>query len=498
MTAARLVGAKFAFARSALRRHSVWLLALGYATLAATWNHSFFSDTWWLVYVPVWTVALRQKPGSTDCPLGPVMILSAIVLFAWLFFVTQSAAHEAFQTWEFKSDSLLLPRLSLLIQAVLCAVVDASLLATPLRRIVGSRLVAVSVLVALPYVAATGYNSLFSIERWSQRTLGNSLLLFYVLMPPLVLAWACQDRNPIPTFLEANVERITAARPLRRLLRGELNAAATFFCIFTPALALMIFAMYATTQLSAKLFRSSAGYGLQILLFIVPFIIFVVGVVSTWSSLTRFKKRNIIAANIAELGQVLMIITALPILAYCIFVDIPDTALAVRDGMRLVPGGRDWSVVVDGNLLRIRGEFTRGIGDSVRAAVDENPGLRVVVLDSPGGNIGEGLQIARAIKGHALSTAVKNSCSSACTFAFVAGRERILLPNTRLGFHACRQIIWHSQCTEEVYEAYFIENGIERGFIQKGLAIPSKTIWYPTVDELIAANVVTRTTKPTF
>ena len=495
--AVRLVGARFLFARSALQRHSVWLIAVGYATLAATWKHSFFSDTWWLVYIPVWTVALRQKPSTTDRPLGPVVILSAIALFAWLFFLTQSAAHEAFQTWEFKSESLLLPRLSFLIQAILCSVVDASLLATPLRRIVGSRLAAVSVLVGLPYVVATGHSSLFSIARWSQHTLGNSLLLFYVVLPPLVLAWACEDRNPIPTFLEANVERIAVARPLRRLLRGDLNAAANFFCIFTPALALMIFAMYETEQLSVQLFTSSAGYALQALLFIVPFIIFVVGVVSTWSSLARFKKRNIIAANIAELGQILVIITALPVLSYCILVDIPDTALAASDGMRLVPG-RDWSVVVDGNLLRITGEFTRGIGDSVKAAVDQNPGLRVVVLDSPGGNTAEGLQIARAIKGRALSTAVKNRCSSACTFAFVAGRERILLPNTRLGFHACRQIIWYSRCTEEVYEAYFMENGIERAFIRKGLAIPSKTIWYPNVDELIAANVITRTTKPTF
>ena len=173
------------------------------------------------------------------------------------------------------------------------------------------------------------------------------------------------------------------------------------------------------------------------------------GTVSAWSSLARFKKRNIIAANIAELGQILIVITALPLLSYCILVDVPDTALAVRDGTRLVPG-RDWSVVVDGNLLRISGAFTPGVGDSVKAAVDQNQGLRVVVLDSPGGDIGEGLQIARAIKDHALSTAVKTSCSSACTFAFVAGRERILLPTTRLGFHACRQMIWYSECNNQI------------------------------------------------
>lgn len=496
VTAARLVGANFSFAQSALRRHSSWLIAVGYATLAATWNHSFFADTWWLVYLPVWTVALRQKPSGTDRPLGPIMILSAIMLFAWLFFNTQSAVYEALATWEFKSESLSLLRLSFLIQVTLCSLLGALLLATPLRRIVGSRLEAVSVFVGLPYAVVAGH-PLFSIARWSQHTVANSFLLFDFLMPILILAWACSDQNPIPIFLETSVERVKSARPLRSLLRGDLNVAVNFFGIFAPALALQIFAMYQTEDLSAQLFTSWPGYALQALLFIIPFVIFVVGVVSSWSSLARFKKRNIIAANVAELGQILVIITALPILSYCILVDIPNAALAARDGIRLVPG-RDWSVVVDGNLLRISGAFTPGIGDAVKAAVNRDPALRVVVLDSPGGNIGEGLQIARVIKDHALATAVKNRCSSACTFAFVAGRERILLPNTRLGFHSCRQMIWYSECTNERYEAYFVDNGIERGFIRKGLAVPWKTIWYPTVDELIAANVVTRTTKPTF
>ena len=246
IAAARLVGAKLAFARSALQRHSIWLIAIGYAILAFSWKHSFFADTWWLVYVPVWTVALRQMPSSTDPPLGPVMILSAMVLFAWLFFVTQSAAHEAFQTWEIKSDSLLLPRLSFLIQAILCSLVDAALLATPLRRIVGSRLVAVSVLVGLPYVIVTGHSSLFSIERWSQRTLGNFLLLFYVLMPPLVLAWACQDRNPIPTFLEANLERIIGgAAPASSIARRTQRCRELFWRFYAVA-RIDVFAMYET------------------------------------------------------------------------------------------------------------------------------------------------------------------------------------------------------------------------------------------------------------
>ena len=51
-TAARSVGAKCAFARSSLQRHSIWLIAIAYAILAFSWNQSFFSDTWWLVYVP--------------------------------------------------------------------------------------------------------------------------------------------------------------------------------------------------------------------------------------------------------------------------------------------------------------------------------------------------------------------------------------------------------------------------------------------------------------
>ena len=68
------------------------------------------------------------------------------------------------------------------------------------------------------------------------------------------------------------------------------------------------------------------------------------------------------------------------------------------------------------------------------------PGVRVVHLDSPGGRVGEGKKLHALIRAHKLDTYVETSCQSACTLAFTAGRERILLKGATLGFHRGRLV----------------------------------------------------------
>ncbi len=134
----------------------------------------------------------------------------------------------------------------------------------------------------------------------------------------------------------------------------------------------------------------------------------------------------------------------------------------------------------------------------MESALDRNPGIRVVVLRSPGGDVDEGYRIANAVQSHHLSTAVSHECASACTNAFVAGRERILIPDTRLGFHACRPTVWYSECNDRQYKTFMAGKGIDQGFVQKAMAVPATSMWFPTVKELLAARVVARTTKPSF
>jgi hypothetical protein len=65
-------------------------------------------------------------------------------------------------------------------------------------------------------------------------------------------------------------------------------------------------------------------------------------------------------------------------------------------------------------------------------AAADRPLLR---LQSPGGRIAESVSLARLIRRHSLDTYVESECDSACTVAFLSGRERIATLDARLGFH---------------------------------------------------------------
>ena len=60
--------------------------------------------------------------------------------------------------------------------------------------------------------------------------------------------------------------------------------------------------------------------------------------------------------------------------------------------------------------------------------------IQVVQFTSPGGNLGEGLDIGRYIRDRKLDTMVHGGCASACSYAFLGGVKR-LAPANSIGLH---------------------------------------------------------------
>ena len=63
--------------------------------------------------------------------------------------------------------------------------------------------------------------------------------------------------------------------------------------------------------------------------------------------------------------------------------------------------------------------------------------IEVVVLSSPGGSVYEGLQLSGIISDNGISTIIPAgaNCSSACSFMFFAGKQRLALREGLLGVH---------------------------------------------------------------
>jgi ATP-dependent protease ClpP protease subunit len=87
------------------------------------------------------------------------------------------------------------------------------------------------------------------------------------------------------------------------------------------------------------------------------------------------------------------------------------------------------------NALRLQGMIDARSALSFRRVLAANPQAKVLVLDSPGGDVQNGLLIADDIYTRGMSTVVPKGsvCASACAYMFFAGRNRVV--QGELGVH---------------------------------------------------------------
>ncbi len=99
--------------------------------------------------------------------------------------------------------------------------------------------------------------------------------------------------------------------------------------------------------------------------------------------------------------------------------------------------------------LAFRGEIRDGDLARLQASTAKVPSSQriVLLLDSPGGSVDEGIAIGRYVYATKITTVAIQGpgCHSACTYVFLAGRDintdqpsRIMMKSARLGFHQTR------------------------------------------------------------
>lgn len=193
-------------------------------------------------------------------------------------------------------------------------------------------------------------------------------------------------------------------------------------------------------------------------------VMIVIGVVRTFvdiSTITPILKEHTRVASGAQLG--------------------PDTVLEVR---------------ADGRSILLSGGINDGSADQLDKALQKAPSVATVVLSSNGGWIREGMMLADVIRKRGLDTYVEGVCQSACTIAFLAGKDRAAAPSAKLGFHASRSIGSGERKptpgeTEQL-RAIYRRAGLPTPFISRALETPHDRMWFPSHEELLASGVFTR------
>ena len=122
------------------------------------------------------------------------------------------------------------------------------------------------------------------------------------------------------------------------------------------------------------------------------------------------------------------------------FADPHDFAGPRSDGADLDHIRRIISPHIEGDRLIIEGRIDSHIYDYIQYEAARVAAVRVIDLDSLGGNAEWALMIARKVKELGKTTELRSQhyCASACVAIFAAGRERMAAEDTWIGIHGAR------------------------------------------------------------
>jgi hypothetical protein len=202
-----------------------------------------------------------------------------------------------------------------------------------------------------------------------------------------------------------------------------------------------------------------------------------------------------------------------------------DTPIAFTEAIEATLGGPEAPAIrAEGNIDGETVDRLRRFLAQARARGVSFKG-RTVFLHSPGGNLGQGVELGRVIRQEGLNTALGAPCSgrgcvalrqqlgicaSACTFAFLGGVKRTTSPGDVFAMHrfyaasgsaASSDMAVSQLITVELYR-YVREMGVDQGFVELMVRAGNESfsrdrdpvkLYYPSPNEMAKLRIVTET-----
>ena len=179
----------------------------------------------------------------------------------------------------------------------------------------------------------------------------------------------------------------------------------------------------------------------------------------------------------------------------------PDSAMAKPMTFELVGGGR----------LMATGTITPGISEAFAAEIGKRGDyVKTVVLNSPGGSVGDALAMGKLIREKKLATEVGAGkyCASSCPLVFFGGQERRAGDKAAIGVHqvfagsrpdpmAPRDDMSDAQRISARCQRYLADMGINLQVWVHAMETPKDRLFIFKPDELKSLNIVTAETAVT-
>ena len=223
-------------------------------------------------------------------------------------------------------------------------------------------------------------------------------------------------------------------------------------------------------------------------------------VVGVWRSATRYSKSN--PASIwGGAAKVMVLLGCLNTVGQVVKYAVPQisrmTQIAIGDEEF---AKHDIRILRNGSEIAYSGGISFGAAKDLKQILAAAPQIRVLHINSYGGRVAEARNLAKVVRERQLTTYVSETCASACTLVFLAGRQRWLGRSAKLGFHApdYAKLMPPEQATalEAKDKAELQKLGVTASFANKVYSTSTDDMWWPTLPELTSANVISGVVGP--
>jgi hypothetical protein len=166
-------------------------------------------------------------------------------------------------------------------------------------------------------------------------------------------------------------------------------------------------------------------------------------------------------------------------------------------------GRMSFELVGDGRLMAI-GTIEPGIAKAFAAEVEKRGSyVKTIVLRSPGGSVGDALEMGRLIRAKKFSTEVEAGryCASSCPLVFAGGVERRVGDKASIGVHQvfamARDGISPAAGMADVQRVaaecqnYLRDMGVDLAVWTHAMATPKEQLYYFKRDELMTLKLAT-------
>ena len=237
-----------------------------------------------------------------------------------------------------------------------------------------------------------------------------------------------------------------------------------------------------------------ASVAMGILLYILSIALSVWQIVGTWRSASKHVGRGGSAAwaATAKVFLVLGVVNLVRLTASTIFPQIVEYSNILAGDTKLPP--YEIRVLPGGNEVEFSGGIRAGSAKELERILSAVPQAKVLHVNSTGGRFHEAKDMAKLVRNRGLTTYTSEECLSAATFVFIAGKERVVGARGKLGFHRGSlpgMTELQRRACEESNREIMRSAGVSDDFINHVLATAPENMWYPSVEELRHAGVIT-------